>query len=203
MQLIFRITLDNLWMTLDSEEDYQSLHQDLDRLENGRWNLMQTSVKYGTLGGSTKIQETTGIRVTQKARGAQQNRQHLCRVLLKTLTWSYTLTVVHCGNRTCSRGFTNDRYLARQGRDLKALLTFGGPRFCVSGDRGGLEVSVWAGGWCVVGDGRSKAVCPGTQVLWARSSEKATQQTFNIVNQRVGCYVFPLTEKRRHLFHPY
>ncbi|XP_072123712.1 uncharacterized protein [Mobula birostris] len=125
------------------------------------------------------------------------------RVLLKTLTWSYTLTVVHCGNRTCSRGFTNDRYLARQGRDLKALLTFGGPRFCVSGDRGGLEVSVWAGGWCVVGDGRSKAVCPGTQVLWARSSEKATQQTFNIVNQRVGCYVFPLTEKRRHLFHPY
>ncbi|XP_072119639.1 HEAT repeat-containing protein 4 isoform X4 [Mobula birostris] len=63
-------------------------------------------------------------------------------------------------------------------------------------------VGVRADRW-VMGDGRSTAVCPETQELWAQSLEKATQRTFNIVNQRVVCYVSPLTVKWRHLFFLY
>ncbi|XP_062905701.1 tetratricopeptide repeat protein 33 isoform X1 [Mobula hypostoma] len=67
-------------------------------------------------------------------------------------------------------------------------------------ETGGSEVGASAGDRCVVGDGRSLAVRPEPRDLWVQNSEKATQRTFNIVNQRVVCYVSPLTVKWRHLF---
>ncbi|XP_059800283.1 uncharacterized protein LOC132377861 [Hypanus sabinus] len=40
-------------------------------------------------------------------------------VLLKTLTWSYTLTSVLCGNGTRSQGFMSSRFSISQGRGLE------------------------------------------------------------------------------------
>ncbi|XP_059846836.1 uncharacterized protein LOC132405863 [Hypanus sabinus] len=97
-----------------------------------------------------------------------------------------------------SRGFTTGRYSACQGLGLRASLTFGGSRFHGSRD-GRSEVGVWAGDQCVMGNGTSNAVCPETQELWAQSSEKATQGTFNIVNQPAVCNVSPLAVKWKHL----
>ncbi|XP_059807312.1 uncharacterized protein LOC132381757 [Hypanus sabinus] len=108
------------------------------------------------------------------------------KVLLKTLTWSYSLTSVLCGNGTRSRGFTTGCYPTRQGRGLGVWLAFGGR------GSGALET------------GRSKAgVSWELEDLWAQSSEKAMQRTFNTINQRVVCYVSSLTVKWRQLFLPY
>ncbi|XP_059802095.1 uncharacterized protein LOC132378862 [Hypanus sabinus] len=56
------------------------------------------------------------------------------RVLLKTLTWSYTLTSVLCGNGTRSRGFRTGHCSARQGFGLRFRLKFGSLRSRGPGD---------------------------------------------------------------------
>ncbi|XP_072096150.1 uncharacterized protein [Mobula birostris] len=57
------------------------------------------------------------------------------RVLLKTLTWSYALSTVLCGNGTHPRGFISGHCSACQGLGLRVRLAFGGLGSWGSGDR--------------------------------------------------------------------